>query len=81
MSTIALKEIKFGGVKLSIPEVWNVITEAYIESDGRECSMIDISAKKATLDRPSSATSQSQRDPMPSWRLASHMRNSSERSA
>ena len=61
MSTIALKEIKFGDVKLSIPEVWNVITEAYIE--------------------PSSATAQSQRDPMPSWRLAAHMRNSSERSA
>ena len=46
MSTIALKEIKFGGVKLSIPEVWNVITEAYTEPDGRECAMIDISAEE-----------------------------------
>ena len=44
MSTVSLKDIKFGGVKLSIPEVWNVITEAYIEPDGRECAMIDISA-------------------------------------
>ena len=46
MSTIALKEIKFGGVKLSIPEVWNVVTEAYTEPDGRECAMIDISAEE-----------------------------------
>lgn len=46
MTTVALKQIKFGGVKLSIPEVWNVITEAYTEPDGRECSMIDISAEE-----------------------------------
>lgn len=46
MSTVALKDIKFGGVKLSIPEVWNVVTEAYTEPDGRECAMIDISAEE-----------------------------------
>ena len=46
MSTVALKDIKFGGVKLSIPEVWNVVTEAYTELDGRECAMIDISAEE-----------------------------------
>lgn len=46
MSTVALKDIKFGGVKLSIPEVWNVITEVYIEPDGRECAMIDISTEE-----------------------------------
>ena len=46
MNTVALKEIKFGGVTLSIPEVWNVITESYTEPDGRECSMIDISAEE-----------------------------------
>lgn len=46
MSTVALKDIKFGGVKLSIPEVWNVIIEAYTEPDGRECAMIDISAEE-----------------------------------
>lgn len=45
MSTVALKDIKFGGIKLSIPEVWNVVTEAYTEPDGRECAMIDISAE------------------------------------
>ena len=41
-----MKDIKFGGVKLSIPEVWNVVTEAYTEPDGRECAMIDISAEE-----------------------------------
>ena len=46
MSTVALKDIKFGGVKLSIPEVWNVITEVYIEPDGRECAMIAISTEE-----------------------------------
>ena len=46
MSTVSLKDIKFGGVKLSIPEVWNVITEAYTEPDGRECAMIDIAAEE-----------------------------------
>lgn len=46
MSTVSLKDIKFGGVKLSIPEVWNVITEEYTEPDGRECAMIDISAEE-----------------------------------
>jgi hypothetical protein len=46
MSTVSLKDIKFGGVKLSIPEVWNVITETYTEPDGRECAMIDISAEE-----------------------------------
>ena len=34
----------FGGIELHIPEVWNVNTENYIEPDGRECSMIEISA-------------------------------------
>ena len=46
MSTVALKDVMFGGVKLSIPEVWNVVTEAYTEPDGRECAMIDISAEE-----------------------------------
>lgn len=46
MGTVALKDITFGGVKLSIPEVWTVITETYTEPDGRECAMIDISAEE-----------------------------------
>lgn len=44
MSTITLKTIDFGGLSLNIPEIWNVATESYIEPDGRECFMIDISA-------------------------------------
>ena len=42
---IQLKPIQFGGITLQIPEIWNVTTEAYTEPDGRECSMIDISAE------------------------------------
>lgn len=46
MSTIALKTIHYGGISLQIPEVWNAITETYTEPDGRECTMIDISAEE-----------------------------------
>lgn len=45
MSSVALKEIQFGGITLQIPEAWKVVTETYTEPDGRECSMIDISAE------------------------------------
>ena len=45
MSTIALKTINYGGISLQVPEVWNAITETYTEPDGRECTMIDISAE------------------------------------
>ena len=41
---IELKEVKFGGVSLQIPEIWSVATESYTEPDGRECAMIDITA-------------------------------------
>jgi hypothetical protein len=41
---IELKQIEFGGVTMKIPEVWSVHTESYTEPDGRECSMIEISA-------------------------------------
>ena len=44
MSDIALKEIKFMGVSLQVPEIWDVETEKYVEPDGRECAMIDITA-------------------------------------
>jgi hypothetical protein len=44
MSEIALKEIKFMGVSLQVPEIWDVETEKYVEPDGRECAMIDITA-------------------------------------
>ena len=45
MSNFALKTINTGGISLQIPEVWNAITETYTEPDGRECTMIDISAE------------------------------------
>ena len=41
---IELKEVKFSGVSLQIPEIWSVTTESYTEPDGRECAMIDITA-------------------------------------
>lgn len=44
MKEVALKEINFGGVRLEVPDIWNVETELYGEPDGRECAMIDISA-------------------------------------
>ena len=46
MSNIELKPINFGGISLQIPEIWSVHTESYTEPDGRECSMIDISAEE-----------------------------------
>ena len=44
MSEIALKPVEFGGIKMEIPEIWEAVTQAYTEPDGRVCSMIDISA-------------------------------------
>ena len=44
MNKIALKEIQTRGITLNIPEIWNAHTEVYTEPDGRECSMIEISA-------------------------------------
>ena len=46
MSKIELKKIEFGGITLQIPEVGSAITESYTEPDGRECTMIDISAQE-----------------------------------
>ena len=31
---------------MQIPEIWNEATESYIEPDGRECAMIEISAEE-----------------------------------
>ena len=41
-----MKKIEFGGITLQIPKVWSAITESYTEPDGRECTMIDISAQE-----------------------------------
>ena len=46
MGQVALKQISFSGISLQIPEVWNTITETYTEPDGRECTMIEISAEE-----------------------------------
>ena len=46
MSNIALKTITAEGIQMQIPEVWSAITESYTEPDGRECTMIDISAQE-----------------------------------
>lgn len=46
MGQVALKQISFCGISLQIPEVWNTITETYTEPDGRECTMIEISAEE-----------------------------------
>lgn len=46
MKNIALKEASFEGLKIGVPEIWNVETEMYIEPDGRECAMIEISAEE-----------------------------------
>lgn len=39
-----LKEVKFGGLVLQVPEIWVVETENYEEPDGRTCASIDVSA-------------------------------------
>ena len=46
MSNIELKQVKSGGVSLQIPEVWDALVEAYTEPDGRECTMIEITAEE-----------------------------------
>ena len=46
MSNIALKTITAEGIQMQIPEVWNATVESYTEPDGRECTMIDISAQE-----------------------------------
>ena len=75
MSNIALKTINSGGISLQIPEVWTAITETYTEPDGRECTMIDISAEEG--DPRSIVISYG---PMQSWKQEAHMRSSSGRS-
>ena len=44
MSEAALKTVSSGGLSIKVPEIWNAHTEVYTEPDGRECSMIEISA-------------------------------------
>ena len=44
MSEVALKIVTSGDLSIKVPEIWNAHTETYTEPDGRECSMIEISA-------------------------------------
>ena len=44
MSEAALKTLSSGGLSINVPDKWNAHTEVYTEPDGRECSMIEISA-------------------------------------
>jgi hypothetical protein len=44
MSEAALKTVSSGGLSIKVPEIWNGHSEVYTEPDGRECSMIEISA-------------------------------------
>ena len=46
MEAIGTQTINFGGIRLAMPDIWKVITESYTEPDGRECTMIDISAEE-----------------------------------
>ena len=46
MSKIELKQVASNGVSLLVPEVWNVLVETYTEPDGRECTMIEITAEE-----------------------------------
>ena len=44
MSEVALKTVTSGDLSIKVLEIWNAHTETYTEPDGRECSMIEISA-------------------------------------
>ena len=44
MSEVALKIVAGGDLSIKVPEIWNAHTDTYTEPDGRECSMIEISA-------------------------------------
>ena len=36
--------VSMGGVEIKVPETWSAETNLYVEPDGRECSMIEVSA-------------------------------------
>ena len=41
---VKLMTVSMGGVEIKVPETWSAETNIYIEPDGRECSMIEVSA-------------------------------------
>ena len=46
MDTIQLKVVNIGKLSIRVPKTWRVYTESYTEPDGRECSMIEITAEE-----------------------------------
>lgn len=40
------KTISISNISIQIPDIWDATTETYIEPDGRECSMIEITAEE-----------------------------------
>lgn len=40
------KTISISNISIQIPDIWDATTETYIEPDGRECAMIEISAEE-----------------------------------
>lgn len=40
------KIISISNISIQIPDIWDATTETYIEPDGRECAMIEISAEE-----------------------------------
>ena len=41
---VKLMTVSMGGVEIKVPETWSAETNLYVEPDGRECSMIEVSA-------------------------------------
>ena len=41
---VKLMTVSMGGVEIKVPETWRAETNLYVEPDGRECSMIEVSA-------------------------------------
>ena len=46
MGTIQLKVVNISKLSIRVPKTWRVYTESYTEPDGRECSMIEITAEE-----------------------------------
>ena len=41
---VKLMTVSMGGVEIKVPGTWSAETNLYVEPDGRECSMIEVSA-------------------------------------
>jgi len=79
MSEVALKTFTSGDLSIKVPEIWEAHTETYTEPDGRECSMIEISAVEG--DPRSIIISYGPNDRMRSWKQVIHTKRPSARLA